>query len=63
MPLSEQYQDDAIGGVNLNSHAGNTAISFGSFGGNGFTSNHAAFTLIVVGVVGLWIVSRVFKGA
>jgi len=62
MPISEQYQDDAIGGVNLNSHAGNTSISFGSLS-TGFTSNHAAFTLIAIGVIGLWIVSRVFKGA
>ena len=63
MPLSEQYQDDAVGGVNLNSHAANTEISFGSFSNGGFTSNHAAFVLIAIGVIGLWIVARVFKGA
>lgn len=63
MALSEQYQDDAIGGVDLDSHAGNTSLSFPSFGGGGFTSNHAALVLIAVGVVGLWIIARVFKGA
>lgn len=61
MPLSEQYQDDAVGGVNLNSHASNTVLSLP--GMTGFTSNHAAFVLIVVGLLGLWIVAHVFKGA
>lgn len=58
MPISEQYQDDAVGGVNLDNHA-----SDGSWTVAGLTSNHAAFILIVVGLAGLWIVSRVFKGA
>ena len=62
MPISEQFQDDAIGGVDLDSHAANSSISFGGFSG-GMTSNHAAFILIAVGIVGLWIVARVFKGA
>jgi uncharacterized membrane protein YuzA (DUF378 family) len=62
VPLSEQYQDDAVGGVNLGSHAGNTVLS-GIGNLSGFNSNHAALVLIVVGLAGLWIVSRVFKGA
>lgn len=63
MPLSEQYQDDAVGGVNLANHAGNTVVSGISGFATGFTSNHAAFILIVVGLAGLWAVAFFFKGA
>lgn len=65
MEPSMQFQDDVTGGVDMDSHAGNTEVSygFGSFANSGFTSNHAAFMLVAVGVIGLWIISRVFRGA
>ncbi len=56
MPISEQYGDDVVGGVNLGHH-------LGSLRSSGLTSNHAAFVLVVVGLIGLWLVSRIFKGA
>lgn len=66
MALSEQYNDDAVGGVNMNDHVDDSEFSagFGVFGRTGqFTTNHAAFVLVVIGVLGLWIIQRVFKGA
>jgi hypothetical protein len=62
--ISALYSGDALGNVDPGSRAGNTEISYGyGSGGSGFTSNHAAFTLIAVGVLGLWVVAKVFKGA
>lgn len=62
MALSEQYQDDAVGGVAMGDHAANTELS-GITPTTGFTSNRAAFTLIALGVIGLWIIWFMFKGA
>lgn len=62
MALSEQYQDDAVGGVAMDAHAADTQIDIPGFGGGGFTPNHAAFTLIAVGILGLWAISIFFRG-
>ena len=59
MPLSEQYGDDAVGGVHLEQHgAGGYRTMLG-----GVTSNHAALIQIIVGLLGLWLISKVMKGA
>ncbi len=56
------YGGDALGSPNAS--AANTEVDYGYGSGRaGFTTNHAAFTLIAVGVLGLWVVAKLFKGA